>query len=92
MTARFEVGKTYYAESYYGWLTPYIVLKRNDETHRITIQSIASTGTPIGKKMTRKITEHAEYERVVIEKATETRVRGWYTGGSYMSSLDEVEE
>lgn len=65
MSIKFEVGKVYKEsqprinQSYFPL---YTVVKRNDETNRITIQSYnPKTGEGYGKKITRKIRSGWDY-------------------------------
>lgn len=98
MAVKFEVGKIYTAVSYYGGKSNYIVVKRNDETQRITIQDVGFDGKPFGDKMSRKIEivgcgyfegEYDEgFERINVKASTRNRV--CWGGGIKMDACNEV--
>lgn len=87
MTTRFEIGKIYTARSYNGGDSEYIVINRNDETHRITIQSFIK-GRPFGNKMSRKIRTASETESITVVASTFGGV--CWSGGITMDACNEV--
>lgn len=92
---RFKIGHVYEVTTYNGRKDRYMVLKRDDKNHMLTIAEYYGVNKLSDNKIRRKI-EYVEsfangrFERVAIDKGTFSQMTRCWTGGCQMSSLDEV--
>lgn len=94
---RFQVGHVYETKTYWGSKKQFIVVKRDDKNHMLTIQEYYGLNNLGTDKIRRKIEylsmfengHDVRFERIAVDKGTYSQMTRCWTGGYSMSSLDE---